>query len=163
MEPLFFELIAVLKQQNEIVQKMIAASKEHNSALRQADTEKINNAVQQLNKLALLMAKYDPQREELQVKLEKQLGLEKGATLSSLIKAAPADIKEQLKALQSKLQENFEQLKEINELNNLLTKRALQVNTALLKILNPTTAATYHGDGKVAGENRPASVLNKTV
>ncbi len=163
MEPLFFELTEVLKKQKEIVANMVDAAEAQNTALRELNAEKINAAVQELNKLTLKMAKYDPQREELQVKLENQLGLKKGAVLSDLINAAPLEIKRQLTELQGELKAHFDKLQQLNQLNSVLTKRALQTSTAVLKILNPTAGGTYHGDGRVTAADRPQSVLNKTV
>lgn len=163
MEPLFFELTEVLKQQRAVVKEMITASEAQNQALRNNDLEALNNAVEQLNKLTQQMAKLDPQREAVQVKLEEILKLQQQATVSNLLAAAPIKIKIELKQIQMELKKDFQQLQEINEINSILTKRAQQINTAILKMFNLTGSQTYQNSGTLKKDHRPQTVLNKTV
>ncbi|MBO8138208.1 MAG: flagellar protein FlgN [Desulfotomaculum sp.] len=163
MEPLFFELIKILKQQRDVVKEMIKASGAQNQALRNADTQSLNGAVKQLTLLTQQMAKLDPQREEIQRLLEKQLELKPGAAVSDMLAKAPVNIQLELKELQMELKKDFEKLREINELNKVLTKRALEVNTAVMKIFTPGTGQTYQQSGKIESKEGPAGVVNKTV
>lgn len=165
MEPLFFELTEVLKQQQQVVTNMVTAAEAQNQALRQVDAEALNTAVNQLHKLTLQMAKLDPQREELQVKLEQTLGLKPGATVSDMLAKAPVEIQIQLKQTQAELIQQFQNLKEINKINKVLTQKTQQVNAALLKIMHPNTNnQTYQPGGKINKETSNAlPMLNKTI
>ncbi|MBM7856056.1 flagellar biosynthesis/type III secretory pathway chaperone [Desulfohalotomaculum tongense] len=163
MEPLFFKLIEVLKEQRKAVAEMIKASEAQNQALRQADIDGLNDAVKRLTLLARQMAGLDSQREEIQLRLEKDLRLKQGAAISDLLDKAPVEMKIELKQIQLELKKGFQQLQEINALNDVLTKRALQVNSAMLKIFNPRSGQTYQNSGTIKNEGRPQAVLNKTV
>ncbi|WP_031518043.1 flagellar protein FlgN [Desulfofalx alkaliphila] len=163
MEPLFFELTKILKQQRDVAKEILASTQEQNTALRQNDLPGLNEAIKQLTKHTMQMAQLDPKREEVQVKLEKTLGLKPGATISQMLPHAPAAVQKELKELQQEIKEHFDQLQELNQFNKVLTNRALQVNTALLKILNPGSGPTYHSGGKVTKEENKLEMLNKTV
>lgn len=163
MEPLFFELTGILQQQRDLVAKMLTTAEQKNIALRDNNLDELNNTVQQLTKLTLDMAKLDPKREEIQVRLEQVLGLERGATLTQMLPQAPLELQTHLKELQSEIKEDFNKLREINEINGVLTNRALQVNSALLKIFNPGNSQTYQPTGSVKQTAKGIEMLNKTV
>lgn len=163
MEPLFFELLEVLKQQQQVVQQMNSAAQQQSEALRQNDTAALNNAVNQLQKLTMHMAQLDPQREELQRKLAEQLGLTADSTLTAMLPHAPAAVKEQLTTLQGQLQQDFEKLQQHNELNKVLTQRAMQVTAGVLKIFQGNSSQIYQPGGKTKTSDPALQVLNKTV
>ncbi|MEG6616521.1 flagellar protein FlgN [Peptococcaceae bacterium 1198_IL3148] len=165
MEPLFFELIEVLKQQQQVVTNMVTAAQAQNQALRQVDAQALSSAVNQLQKLTLQMAKLDPQREQLQVKLEQNLGLKPGATVSDMLAQAPVEIQIPLKQLQTELKQQFDKLQQLNQVNRVLTQRVQQVNAALVNIMHPSNnSQTYQPGGKVNKETTSnLQMLNKTV
>ncbi|MCL0080987.1 flagellar protein FlgN [Peptococcaceae bacterium] len=164
MEELFSELTEILKQQQTIVKKMLEITETQNLALQQNDLKLLNEAVQQLNKVAVQMAGLDTQREKIQEKLTIKLSLKADVTARALIDQAPASLVVKLKTILPELNGDFGKLRAVNQLNEILTKRAMQVNTALLNIFNPDNkAVTYQaGGGKKEGISQ-LKVLNKTV
>jgi flagellar biosynthesis/type III secretory pathway chaperone len=163
VEPLFFELAEILAAQGKLVKEQIKASGAQNRALRQVDIQSLQAAVQKLTGLAGQMAVLDKQRVQVQSKLEQALGLEPGATLSDILPGAPAALRDKLKELQLELKQDFEQLKSLNEINGLLTRRAMQVNETLLQIIASGGGETYQHSGALKRSDRPAGVLDKTV
>lgn len=163
MEPIFSELIAILTQQHQVVQKMNSAAQQQSEALRQNDTTTLNNAVNQLQKLAMQMAQLDPQREELQRKLADGLALAPDSTLTTMLPHAPTAVKGKLTALQGQLQQQFGELQQHNELNKILTQRAMQITSGVLKIFQGHSSQTYQSGGKTKTNDPTLQVINKTV
>ncbi|MTI80219.1 MAG: flagellar protein FlgN [Firmicutes bacterium] len=163
MEPLFFELTEVLKQQKEVVKEMLTTAETQNEALRNVDVEALNDALKQLTIQTQQMAKLDPEREELQRKLENELGLNPGASVKEMLEKAPVDIKIELKQVQMELRKDFNKLQELNQLNKLLTKKAIQINSSIMKMYNPNDSQTYQGSGEVKSKDQSTKMLNKTV
>jgi len=164
MEPLFFELTDLLTRQNEIIKHQLGASREQNEALRNVDREKLDTAVRRLDELTGQMTGLDREREHIQRRLEEGLGMEPGATLQELLPKAPFELLLKLKGLASEMRDNLRQLDELNKLNNLLTRRVLQVNEAMLEIFKSGgDKKTYQQSGKVKPSERSAAVLDKSV
>ncbi len=164
MEPLFFELAEILARQGQLVKLQLNASQEQNAALRDFDTEKLDQAVKRLEELSAQMAELDSQREKVQQRLEKELGLKPGTPLSMLLPSAPLELVFKLKELTAQLKKDLQQLARVNEINNILTRQAMQLNEALLAIFKSGgNAKTYQNSGQVKDSGCSPAVLNKTV
>lgn len=163
MERLFAELLNILTQQQQLVQQMNSAAQQQSEALRQNDTTALNNAVNQLQKLTMQMAQLDPKREQVQKKLAAELGLAADSTLTAMLPQAPARVKADLTTLQGELQQQLNKLQQTNEVNKVLTQRAMQVTAGVLKIFQGTGNQTYQPGGKTKSTDPVVQVLNKTV
>ncbi len=163
-ESLFKELAQILTKQGEIIKEQLQASNDQNLALRQLDTESLDAAVKRLDELAEQMSEQDRLREQVQRKLEKILHLQPDVTVAEMLPKAPLEIIFKLKELTAELKDNMRRLEEINSVNNLLTKRALQVNTDLLELLKTGGhKQTYQDTGLLKDNGRTNAMLNKTV
>ncbi len=155
MEPLFFELAQILKQQRETVKQLLIQSEAQNQALRKNDVELLNNAVQQLNKLSGLMAEQDNRRQEIVDKLAYN-------SIKDLLPVAPVSLKTELQKVHIEIKNDLQQLQELTTLNSLLTRRALMVNQSLLNIFRGG-GQTYQPGAKLKQDKQPLGVLNKIV
>lgn len=163
MEPLFLELTEILTEQSQIIKKQIKASETQNLALRRVDTESLEAAVKGLEELTVQMTELDRRREAVQQELENALNLPPGTTVTQLLPRAPLEQIFKLKELTRELRKDLRRLDELNGLNNLLTRRALQVNETFLEILKSGDKQTYQNSGTMKKGNRPTAVLDKTV
>jgi len=162
VEPLFFELDQILKQQRETVRQLLGQSEAQNQALRKNNVELLNNAVQQLTKLSGLMAEQDNKRQEILDKLAHILNLKQGFSISDLLPEAPASLKTELQKVHTEIKNDLQQLKELTTLNSLLTRRALMVNQSLLNIFRGG-GQTYQPGAKLKQDKQSLGVLNKIV
>ncbi|KJS76645.1 MAG: hypothetical protein JL56_05105 [Desulfotomaculum sp. BICA1-6] len=164
MEPLFIELTRILTEQGQIIKEQLKASQAQNLALRRLDTESLEAAVTRLDRLTEQMSEQDRLREQVQRKLESALNLRQDATVIEMLPKAPLEIIFKLKGLTRVIRKDMRQLDELNGINNLLTKRALQVNEGLLELLKSGgRKQTYQNSGELKQNDRPNAVLNKTV
>ena len=87
-----------------------------------------------------------------------------GATIMQLLPKAPLELIFKLKDLSKTMRADLQQLSGLNEINNILTRRVLQVNEALLEIFKSGgDKKTYQHSGKVKHSHRSTAVLDKTV
>lgn len=148
--------MAVLKLQ-------IKASEAQNLALRKIDMDLLNKAINQLEQLHTEMTELDKNREIIQLQLENDLEIKQGSTVSDILPKLPISMQDKLKELQQQIQLNYQKLAHLNELNNLLTKRAQQVNSAILNLFtNGAGNKTYRNSGTL-NKNKSTGVINKTV
>lgn len=163
VEPLFFELAEILAAQGALVQEQIKAAEDQNLALRRVDIPSLQAAVRQLDELNGQMATLDKRREQVQQSLEQALGLEPGAALAGMLFAAPVALRDRLAELRRELKQDLDQLRRLNEINGLLTRRAMQVNETLLQIIASGGGETYQHSGALKRNDRLPGVLDKTV
>ncbi|MCG8401519.1 MAG: flagellar protein FlgN [Firmicutes bacterium] len=164
MESLFFELTQILARQGEILKEQLKASQEQNEALLRLDNEKLDAAVKRLEELSGQMTELDQKREAVQRQLEQALNMKPGATIMQLLPKAPFELIFKLKDLSKTMKADLQQLSGLNEINNILTRRVLQVNEALLEIFKSGgDKKTYQHSGEVKHSHRSTAVLDKTV
>lgn len=163
-EFLFKELMRVLAKQGEIIREQLQASCDQNLALRRLDTESLAAAVKRLDELATQMSELDRLREQVQRKLENIFHLQQDVTVTKMLPKAPLETIFKLKELTAKIQNDLRQLEEVNGVNNLLNRRALQVNTELLALFKTGgRKQTYQDTGHLKDNGQTNAMLNKTV
>jgi len=164
MESHFNELTQILTEQGKTIKDQLQASRDQNLALRRLDTESLAAAVKRLDELAGQMSKQDRRREQVQRKLESALNLRRDVTVTEMLPKAPLEIIFKLKELIRNIKKDMRQLDELNGINNLLTKKALQVNEDLLGLLKSGgRKEIYQNSGQLKENDRTNAVLNKTV
>ncbi|GAB6180145.1 hypothetical protein JCM14036_14640 [Desulfotomaculum defluvii] len=163
MESLFFNLKDALIELNNELNKMLETTKQHNQALKDNDLEAIKEVLKELDLLSRRVKNLEAQRESIQTSLEEELKLPKGTILTKTIAHAPQHLVQDLNKAAHSLRETTTAIQKVVEINNILTKQALNFNTVLLKSIKPTKA-TYNPTGQTAGSsNTPTSILNKTI
>ena len=162
MESLFFNLLQVLNALNAKLQEMLAATEKHNLALRSNDMENIKAALKELDSISPQTKFLDNQREDIQRQLEAKLKLPQGATLSQTLTQAPEKLAGDLQIAAESLRQTTKAIHQLVELNNILTRQALNFNELMLKALKPTKA-TYNPTGQTNASNVNTSLLNKTI
>jgi flagellar biosynthesis/type III secretory pathway chaperone len=166
MESLFFDLIEILKQQEQIIASSLATAKEHNLGLRNNDANVILAVVKKQEALSKKLQAQDRRREAIQQQLAQYCGLDKQAGLTVLLQYAPVSVPtvaRDLEQLAITLKESIAQLFEINQLNAVLAKRGLMFTEHLRKIIFPVNNNTYLGSGALNKESKPLSVFDKTI
>lgn len=163
MEPLLNDLRQILNGQNEVVDGLLAAAKEHNQALRDNDHVTIMSSVQKQERLSGKLRELDRRREEVQRQLARVCGLGDQVVLSKLLPHAPAPAAAELGRLAGELKEKLVELDEVNQLNGVLARRGLQFTQQLSRILTPGGSSTYQGSGQLRKEGKPLSILDKTI
>lgn len=163
MESLFFSLLQALNALNANLTEMRKATEQHNEALRNNDIEAIKTVLKQLDNISAQTKSLDNKREEIQTKLENELGLNKGTTLSNTLAHAPAHMAQDLDKAANSLRETTAAINDLVQLNKILTQQALQFNDVLIKAIRPAQA-TYNPSGQTnATSSKAPSLLNRTI
>lgn len=160
---------SLLKQQLALLEKMLAAARKQNGALRRNNREALSEAINELAALARQMELREAQRREAQRQLEEERHLPPAETLRELSANLPPAAAGELAALAKALQDRAGELAQLVKLNNLLTRNALQFNTRLLQAIAPAVPGapapgqTYLSDGKVESGNNLLSLVDKSI
>jgi len=163
MDALFKKLLYVLKEQCNLLDKILNALYKQNEGLRKVDTNAVSASLQQLSALSKEMQDLDEKREKIQRELIKTHGMKSNITISELITYnIPNEIKNELKQIKSELDERFNKVKEVNEINAVLIKQVLSVVNTVLNIMKSDVSLTYKPES--SKKQYGFSVLmNKTV
>lgn len=163
-EQLFSKLHRLMKEQEEIIDRLISAGEEQAECLRKNDIKKLQQIVQRQNILSAGLKALEKKRVQVQGALEKELDLPAGSALRELAARAGDPKRGQLEKLGLSLKEKINNLQQINELNRILTSRALQFTNFMLNIIcaqAPNAGYTRNGSIKPGRENK--SRINKSV
>lgn len=164
MESLFINLIELLKLQNNTVKALLDASEKHNQAMQQNDASAMLAVVKKQESLAALLTQQDKKREMVQDQIAKLLGIEGRPNLSQLLEQTPeSEAKTELIQISDQIKENLTQLDDLNRLNNVLAKRGLIFAQQLRNLIQPKEGNTYQGTGEIKNQDKPVSMIDKTI
>ncbi|MFC7373032.1 flagellar protein FlgN [Fictibacillus iocasae] len=127
-------MINLLDHLNEIHKKLITLGQQKTEAINKGDMQKLNS----------LLKEEDGETKELQnIEVERQQHFA-GQTVSDIAEKASGSERERLSSLQHELSQNYQSLKEVNELNQQLLQQSLQfVNMSLSTLLPEKEPVTY--------------------
>lgn len=163
MESSFAELVDILSNQKNIIMKLTDTAREHSRALRQLDTENLLSIVGREEGQTATLRRHDAKREEVSRTLAGMLGLRADASLSEFAEKAPPRYKEGLGSLLDDMTGLAGELAEINHINGILTRQALQVNQIVMKAMGTANAQVYTPYGRTRQEQQSVSLVNKKI
>lgn len=163
MESLFQDLADILETEKDYLKQLSDTAREHSRALRQLNTEVLQSAVIKEEKLTAALRKHDREREKVAGAIAEKFCLPEDAVLSMFVEKAPPSIKEELNALLQHMGKTAAELAEVNEINRVLTRQAMQVNQIALRTLGPKQNTVYTPDGRAREEAQPMSLVNKKI
>jgi len=160
---LFKKLLYVLKEQCNLLDKILNTLYKQNEGLRKVDTNAVSASLQQLSVLSKEMQDLDKKREKIQRELIKTHGMKGNITISELITCnIPNEIKNELKQIKLELDERFNKVKEVNEINAVLIKHVLSVVNTVLNIMKSDVSLTYKPESSKK-QSGFSVLMNKTV
>lgn len=164
MDSLFSDLILVLGREREVLKEMLDAARKHNNALRLNDIEVLKDVTVNEERLNGRLKTEDLRREEIHLSLVTALGLPRETPLSGLLPYAPGRQGESLSRITSELKEIARGAARLVELNGILTRRAMQFNEQILRLVNTGYYETYQSYGTFTFPAKCQPLLiNKTV
>lgn len=159
----FDRLVDCLTREDGIMTGLCAACEAQMKALRDNDVPAIDLAVKEVYRLVAGLAAAEEERREIQAALDRELGLAEGSTLRDLLPHTSGVTKETLTILLKKMRSKADLLREVNNINAIMTKRALTFNRLILSAVNPDEGLTYRMDGGVGQGSYKELLVNKTV
>lgn len=164
MDSLFSDLIRVLGREREVLIEMLDAARKHNNALRQNEIEVLKDVTVNGERLNGRLKTEDHRREEVHLSLVTALDLPCETPLSGLLPYAPGQHRESLSRITSELKEIAREVARLVELNGILTRRAMQFNEQILRLVKPGYSETYQSYGTFTFPAKCQPLLiNKTV
>jgi flagellar biosynthesis/type III secretory pathway chaperone len=164
MHHLFGELSGILCKQLELTRQLLFFIQKQSVALSQnrAAADLFELAREQ-KELSDIIAANEFKRKELQGKIIKILRISSDTGLKELISYARDSMQEDLKLFLKELGHCIKEIARQNNLNRIMTLKALSFNQAVLKMLNLDAGPTYHINGKLHKQEASFSLLNRTV
>ena len=164
MQNLFEQLRDCLNIQKNVALKLLEATQQHLEALKKNNHTAMKASVNNLEILTGELAKTQRICSGWQAKIDSELSLPAGTSLSALSAYATGTLSNELLGLIHELRDLFVKIQDINEINKLLTHNALAFNEQLIKIFLPKERLTYKENG-IVDNNRPPVIsrLNLTV
>jgi hypothetical protein len=158
------QLVAILEDELAEVEKMTAAARRQNDALRRNDGEKLLEATGELELLARALKALQAARSEVQARVGRDCGLPPGTPLAEVVAALPlVPVARQAAHLEAGLREKARELAELIRLNNLLAQNGLRFCSLLLRAVDPSRTRTYLPDGAVSKDGANPPLLDKSV
>ncbi|MEW5954403.1 MAG: flagellar protein FlgN [Bacillota bacterium] len=161
IEELFRRLLDLMKQQDELMERLLQAGGRQQDALRANNIMELNSAVTAISELARQLTGIEKDRLAVQREAEANLGLPKDSTLQALLTVAPEYLRDELKDRRRLLRCKTDLFKDLNSVNQLMVKNALRLNHYMIKTLLPPEE-TYGGNGTLTGA-RANTLVNKTI
>jgi flagellar biosynthesis/type III secretory pathway chaperone len=160
---LFQQLQRHLREQEEVIDRLVAAGEDQLQALRDNNLDRLYEITGQQEALSVQIRKNEEGRLAVQGMLENGLQLPPGTTFKELIAHAPVVMKTPLEQLYGSLRRKMADLKEVNYLCAVLIKKALLVNNRIVQILNAGGADNYGQKGELKKQLPHRPVLNESV
>jgi len=142
---------------------LLELARRQSEALRRNDTASLAALAREMAGPAARLAENEQLRLAVQGRLALVLDLPEGAGLGELLLRSPDDIKELLAEVTPAISDQLKNLVVVNEINRLLTRRAINFNEKLLEVLNPGSGRTYRSTGEVRENGGSVSLINRTV
>lgn len=159
---LFTSLLDLLKQHEELFKKLLQVGGRQQDALRTNNIELLDGAVTAINEVVDQLEVLEKKRLGVQNAAELHLGLPEDSSMQALLQFAPATLVDELVDSRRLLQHSTELFREMNNVNQVMTKNAIRFNNYMLKTLLPPEE-TYGGDGTLTGAGRRDTLVNKTI
>lgn len=164
MESLFFELKKLLQEQNEIIIDLITSAREHTHALGRSNVKEMMAAVNKLEVLSNRLTNTDKEREQLISDFAQDLKIDSGLSLNELlIHCQDTELFQRIRELAEDIRNNINELTDINKINKTLVKRGLLFTEQLKDIIQPKVGCAYGESGKLQGQKKSISMINKTI
>jgi len=142
-------LYSCFKEQKEIIAQLLDAGQRQNKALQANKLDEINNSVRQQGVLVEKLATVGKKQLKIRKELEQKFNLSAGSRIVDIIAYAPGKSKYKINEIRKALAAEMNELREIIEINSILTEQALNINSKVLETLKPSDATTYGRTGEV--------------
>lgn len=163
MESLFASLSKILQKQNQTIVELLAAAREHNTALRKNDIAAILATAYKQEELSRKIKDQEKRRVETQKKLAARYGMGEPPTLKMLLPHAAEKTAGELTELSRSLKANLTQVDEIKNLNKILAGHGQIITEQLLRTVRLKSGSTYLGSGKMDNHGKPLSIMDRTI
>ncbi len=160
---LFQQLHRYLGEQEEIIDRLVAAGEDQLRALRDNNLDRLGAITGQQEAWTAQVKKIEERRLTFQGALESELNLQQGATFNEILKHAPVEVKASLEQSCGLLRRKMADLREINDLCSAVIKKALLVNNRIIQILNAGGPGNYGQKGELKNQLQYRPVLNESV
>ncbi|MCL2821095.1 MAG: flagellar protein FlgN [Oscillospiraceae bacterium] len=155
------DLCALLKEQKEVLENMLALSKEERQIIVNGEADKLENVIRlelkELNKLGAIERK----RLALHGLIAAELGLQTDEiTVTKIAEKAQPDEREAIKKLQTELMPLIEEHAAVNKENRELIKAHVEYSETMLNLMSESEDPLnnmYGGDGKAAPDRKKAT------
>lgn len=157
------QLIETLEKLLILHKSLHQLAKQKTEVLKTGDTDALHNLLKEEKKHILAIQKFETERQKVSKEFLEKIGGGdiQSLTISSCIEVAEASEKEKLIELSSDLQAQLKDLKERNELNQLLLKQSLQfVNMSLDLLMPEIDTYNYERPGQAYQNNGGRSIFN---
>lgn len=156
-------MVDCLYREDRLLSGLCATAEEQMVALSENDLKAIDTAVGRMNQLFAGISAIEEERRNIQETLDIEFGLDPNGALSKLIPHADAENGPKMDVLLKTMRSKAERLREVNQINAIMTKRALTFNRLILNSLVPEETVTYGAAGEVGPGGRNNGMINKTV
>lgn len=152
----------LLLEHDSLVAKLLELAEEELEALKANDLKGLQKVISQQQRLSDELFDLEKKRMALQAQLAEEYGISPHISLRELLASSLPGIDE-LEEVGQRILDNFNKLKEVNELNNLLIRQSLAYINKILKAVLPQGQATYSPSGQI-NNTEPVNIkLDKTV
>ncbi|HHX94692.1 MAG TPA: flagellar protein FlgN [Clostridia bacterium] len=160
------ELLEVLRKQSRCSGGLLELSRAERNALKEDNVQELFALCKEITVLSQQLAQLEEERMEIHCRAAGRLGLAEGTGLKELIAA----VKEKEPVLANSLEKEAEalnasytELKQYNELNQLLLRQAAAYAGTIISALQPDSKLTYSKSGDVYHRGLQSPFVNRTV
>jgi flagellar biosynthesis/type III secretory pathway chaperone len=157
------QLIECLNKEDQILSLLLPACEDQLEALKTNNHEAVETAVGKVSHLLNGISTIEEERILHKESLDDALGLERDSSLGDLVELLDERYVDQIRLLHESMSSKAERIREVNELNDIMTRIAINFNETMINALHPKENLTYGAAGLNNVSGGKLSLVNKTV
>jgi len=159
----FGDLYRLIKKYYSLVEALLSLAKRHSNLLCRDDVSGLMDVAREEETLAAKIGEEEKLLKNMLDELILALRLPVGSSLKDLSHLAPDEVRKDFTRILPALSDRLKEIIAVNDINRLLTQRAVRFNEKLLHTFVPDAGRTYQPSGNLRESAGRASLLNRTV